>query len=151
MHFDASFFQIAAGAFPEITFHVIGPGAAGQDLSGPNIRVYGEMRFQDTLPFVKHAAFGIAPYRNDGIPAYLADTSMKLRQYRFFGIPAVCPNFAAGGDPYRLGYGPSDKPSIVAAIASALETGRVPAGAFLSWREVADRLLRPTDFPDTAL
>jgi 2-beta-glucuronyltransferase len=149
MLFDASFFDMAARAFPDITFHVIGPGRAAPGLARSNVRVYGEMQFRDTLRFVKHAAFGVAPYREDGSPAYLADTSMKLQQYRFFCIPAVCPVFAAGADPFRFGYQPGDETSIAAAISSALHAGRAPPGTFLSWRDVAQRLLAPTSFKDT--
>jgi 2-beta-glucuronyltransferase len=151
MLFDASFFQTAALAFPEVTFHVIGAGAAGRQLSGPNIRVYGEMPFQETLRFVKHADLGVAPYRSDRVPEYLADTSMKLGQYSFFGIPAVCPTFAAGEHPHRSGYIPGDAASVAGAISSALAAGRVESRKYLNWREVAERLLRPEDFLDTAL
>jgi 2-beta-glucuronyltransferase len=151
MLFDPRFFEIAAASFPEITFHVIGPGRHGAKLVGPNIRVYGEMRFRDTLPYIKHATFGVAPYKDADVPEYLVDTSMKLMQYGFFGLPAVCPDYVAGGHRGRVAYRPGDSGSIKAAIRAALAFGRLEDRQFLTWGEVADRVLSPAMYPDTAM
>ena len=141
MLFDASFFNMAASAFPGITFHVIGGGASAAMLSGPNIKVYGEVPFLKTIPYIKHAHIGIAPYNGQDVAPFLADTSMKLMQYEFFGVPAVCPQVVTGARPGRFGYRPGDAQSIHDAIGNALECGRFPATRFLSWSEVTDRIL----------
>lgn len=151
MLFDPVFFEIASRAFPGITFHVIGSGAPRSPGYGENVRVYGEMKYVDTIRYIKHARFGIAPYRSEAVPPYLADSSMKLAQYDYFGVPAVCPHAVVGRYPSRFGYTPGDEPSIVAAVRSALAAPHVRQRKCLSWPEVVDRLLDPAAFPDTRI
>jgi 2-beta-glucuronyltransferase len=141
MLFDPRFFEIAADLFPEVTFHLIGSGARGSKLARANVRVHDEMNYRRTIPFIKHARFGIAPYTGKRVVPYLADTSMKLMQYGYFGVPAVCPEVTVGGHPGRFGYEPDDAHSIAAAIRRALACpGFVPEPA-LTWPAVVDRLL----------
>jgi len=150
MLFDPTFFHMASRLFPEITFHIIGSGLANENY-GDNVRVYDEMKFQDTLRYIKHADFGVAPYRSEAVPGYLADTSMKLMQYDFFGLPAVCPQAAVGKHSQRFGYQPGNVFSIAAAIRAALDAPHTSTMRHLSWAEVADRLLEPQAFEDTRL
>lgn len=150
MLFDPSFFQIASSLFPDITFHVIGSGHAEEHYAD-NVRVYAEMKFEDTLRYIKHANFGIAPYRAQTVPDYLADTSMKLMQYDFFGLPAVCPQAAVGSHAQRFGYEPGNSISIAAAIRGALAAPHQSTMRHLSWAEVVDRLLEPQRYADTRL
>ena len=151
MLFDASFFSIAAAAYPDLDFHIIGAGKAAAELQGRNIIVHPEMAFAETLPYVQHAAFGVAAYRDENSPRYLIDTSLKLRQFGLFSIPAVCPFFALGSAPGRFGYTPGDAASITAAIAAALDNQTPIVDMSQSWSEVVDRLLAPADYPDTRL
>ena len=151
MLFDESFFTSAADRFPEVQFHVIGPGKTSAALSRSNIHVYGEMKFAETVKYIKHAKFGIAPYLRTEHAAYLADTSMKLLQYDFLGLPAVCPAFAAGDHPHRFSYEPGDPASIGLAIQAAMRQGRHKPGHYLSWADVTKRLLDPAAYPDTSL
>ncbi|MBI1868977.1 MAG: glycosyltransferase family 1 protein [Methylocystis sp.] len=149
--FDPDFFLHAAPAFPDVEFHVIGSGTTMN--YSPNVRVYGEMAFKETLPFLANATFGIAPYRMAAGADTVCDTSMKLMQYDYLGIPAVCPNFVVGNSPNRFGYIPGNRASIEAAINAALAArGHIkPHGRFLSWDDVASRVLDPELFPDTRL
>jgi 2-beta-glucuronyltransferase len=149
MLFDPVFFEIAASAFPEITFHVIGGGHHAAGLAAPNIVLYGEMPYLKTIPYLRHANFGIAPYNGVKAASFLADTSMKLTQCGFLGVPAVCPRIVAGAHPGRFGYDPGDHQSIVLAIKNALALGHFPVVPALSWAEVTDRLLAPQNFADT--
>lgn len=150
MLFDPSFFALAAPAFPNLDFHVIGSGA--QSLGGANVRVLGEMAFRETLPYIAHATIGLAPYRETANGRYLAESSLKLTQYDYLRRPAVCPHFAVGTHPHRFGYTPGHageiRSAIEAALADRFETGRA---APLSWSDVVRRLVRPGDFPDTAI
>ena len=151
MLFDASFFNEAASQFPDIDFHVIGAGKAAASLAGNNIIVHPELAFVETLGYLQHAAFGIAPYRDAETPRYLIDTSLKLRQFALFGIPAVCPYFALGTEPGRFGYLPGNAESIRDAITAAL-ANRIPiVDASFSWAEVAERILEPQAYADTKL
>lgn len=150
MLFDAGFFQAAAERFPDIRFHVIGAGLKFDALG--NVIQHAEMKFAETLPYIRHATFGIAPYRPSGQCDYISDTSMKLMQYEHCGIPAVCPSFATGDNPNRFGYAPGDPASITAAIDAALERRHdIKPRRFLSWEDVAHRLLDPREFADTVV
>lgn len=141
MLFDPDFFRIAARAFPDITFHVIGGGRKAQSLSGQNLRVYDEIPFTETLPYLKFADAGIAPYDGRKVASYLVDTSMKLMQFGAMGVPSICPHAAAGEIPDRFGYEPGDRSSIVAAINAALAHGRFAGRPALTWGVVVDRIL----------
>lgn len=150
MLFDPKFFQIAAARFPEIQFHVIGAGQRFE--APPNVIQHAEMNFQATLPYIRHATFGVAPYRPARQCDYISDTSMKLMQYEHCGIPAVCPTFAAGDNPSRFGYTPGNPSSIETAVDAALERRNdIKPRRFPSWEDVACRLLDPREFADTAI
>ena len=151
MLFDPRFFEVAAPAFPDVNFHVIGGGAAARNLAAPNIAVYPETSFKDTLPYLKHADAGVAPYAADKAPAYLAHTSMKLMQYSYLGLPAICPAAVAGGHSGRFGYVADSPGSIAKAVRDALSFGRFHRPDFLSWAEVTQRILAPEDFSDAVL
>jgi 2-beta-glucuronyltransferase len=142
MLFDPDFFVLAAEQFPDVQFHVIGSGS--RKAFPTNVRLYAEMPFRDTIPFIKGATIGIAPYRVAPGCEYLCDTSLKLMQYDFLGLPAVCPYFAVGDSPNRVGYVPGDRASIRAAVAAALERGRrATGGGRYTWREATRRLIDP--------
>lgn len=151
MLFDPTLFELAAPLFPQVTFHVIGGGRSARCLAQPNIKLYGEMPYAETLAYIKHADFGIAPYQAAGVQDYLCDTSMKLMQYEYFGIPAICPKAAVGTHGGRFGYLPGNAASIGNAICGALAAGKLSAPAILSWSEVTDRILCPQDYPDTGI
>lgn len=150
MLFDPSFFQLAAPRFPDVQFHVIG---CGTTFPAPaNVHIHPEMRFAETLPFVKHATIGVAPYRPAPGVEYLADSSLKIAQYEYFGLPVVCPAFAVGEAVARCGYVPGDATSIGDAITSALaRVGDTQPRSFHTWDEVAERVLQPTRFAGTAI
>jgi 2-beta-glucuronyltransferase len=150
MLFDAEYFVHAAAAFPNVMFHVIGPRAPVA--AADNVIVYKEMPFAETLPFVAHADFGIAPYRPAPGVEYLSESSLKLTQFAYLRKPAVCPHFAVGQHPHRFGYTPGDAQQIHAATAAALacrfeDFDRRP----LTWDQIVPRLLRPRDFPETTI
>lgn len=150
MLFDESFFVLASRRFPNIHFHVIGSCRPRHPEYGSNVTVYGEMPFEKTVPYIKHANLGIAPYSSAQLPAYLRDTSLKLTQYAFFGLPAICPHFIAADYPNRFGYDIGNEESIAAAISRALnpET-EMKKYTVLDWRGVTERMLTPKKFSDT--
>ena len=151
MLFDPHFFVFASHRFPDIRFHIIGSGQPRHPGYADNVTVYDEMPHAETVRYIKHAHLGIAPYRAAQLPDYLADTSMKLIQYDFFGLPAVCPSAVVGDYRSRFGYQPGDAASIVAAIGAALVAPRLSSRRHLSWVEVVDRVLDPARFEDTRI
>lgn len=142
MLFDPEFFEVAAQAFPDVHFTIIGSGHAG--VSRGNVEWLPEMAFRDTLPYIRHAAVGIAPYRAALASDYLIDTSMKLLQFEAAGIPAVCPDFVQGGKPSRIGYRVGDHASVVAAMDRALAMPRAVPSVPRTWDLVVDELLAPS-------
>ncbi|MTI05560.1 polysaccharide biosynthesis protein GumK [Roseibium denhamense] len=140
MLFDEAFFKAAAPAFPDIVFHHIGTPEFETDHK--NIVFYGRLPFEETLPYLKHANAGIAPYLDSDNTEYLADSSLKLAQYEFLKLPAVCPHFAVGGRPSRHGYTPGDAPSIVGALQNALSTPFEDGESdVLDWCDVGARVI----------
>jgi len=73
MLFDPGFYETAAPRFPQVTFHVIGGGRGAETLKFPNVKVYSEMPYAQTLAYIKYARVGIAPYDSNA-SAYLSDT-----------------------------------------------------------------------------
>ncbi len=150
MLFDTGYFTAMGAAFPDIDFHVIGCGTTF-DRPG-NVHIHDEMPFRDTLPYIKYATAGVAPYRPAPGVEYLAESSLKLAQYQYFGLPAVCPTFAAGNNASRFGYEPGNIASMASATRAALEAvGHVESRDFLSWAEVADRVLWPARYSETRI
>lgn len=140
MLFDPSFFQLAASAFPDVTFHVI--GAKGNHDLPRNVKQYPETPFEKTLPYLKYADAGVAPYRHGTNSHYLADSSMKLGQYGHIGLPAICPQFAVGDYSGRFGYEPGDRNSIISAVARALAPGQSRRGLpGRDWNDVTREIL----------
>lgn len=139
MLFDAGAIEAAATAMSDMTFHLIGTPPCRLPL--PNVVEHGPMPFRETIPWLRHADVGIAPYRRDAAAGYLADSSFKLMQYGYLGLPAVCPDFAVGDHPLRFGYVPGDPDSVVAAFAAALspEVRRDQASA-PTWNDIAKRM-----------
>lgn len=150
MLFDPHFFVLASKRFPQIHFHIIGSCQPRHPDYGNNVSVYGEMPFDKTLPYIKHATLGIAPYSSVNLPAYLRDTSLKLTQYEFFGLPAICPHFIAADYPSRFGYDIGDEDSIAQAISRALDPPQpFSKRTVLDWAQVTARMLAPKQFSDT--
>jgi 2-beta-glucuronyltransferase len=149
MLFDPSFFQIAAVLFPSVEFHLIGCGTTFS--APPNVKIYPEMAFKDTLRYIEYASFGVAPYRATEGAGYLATSSLKLKQYEYMGIPAVCPSFAVGQSKNRFGYFPMDGASIKKAINDALGSAFVVVPPPMDWQEISRRLLDPKGYPDCDL
>ena len=150
MLFDPGVFTAAATAFPDVTFHLIGT-PEGPSYPG-NVHEHGPMPFAKTIPWLRHADAGVAPYRPGESADYLSDSSMKLMQYDYLGLPAICPGFAVGTSPLRFGYQPGDNASVAAAVGRALDptVPRRPVPT-LTWVDVAERLAAPDRFADTRI
>jgi 2-beta-glucuronyltransferase len=151
MLFDAEFFVVASHAFPEVTFHVIGSGHPRQPGYGKNVLIYGDMKYAETIRYIKHADIGIAPYVSDDVPVYLADSSLKMLQYDFFALPIVCPHSVTGDYGSRFGYTPGNAEAIVSATRAALTAPHLRTRKILNWAEVTDRLLDPANFPEAKI
>ena len=151
MLFDADFFWRAVDIMPAAQIHVIGSGIPKNKLP-PSVQYHPEMPFSDTLAFLQHASFGIAAYGGNKLPYYIAESSMKLMQYDYLGLPSLCPDVAVGefGE-LRCGYEPGNTTSIVKALSRVMTTPRGRRREFLTWADVVDRLINPSSFSDTSI
>lgn len=140
MLFDHAAVFEAARLLPSIQFHLIGTGSPRSELA--NVRVYGRMPFSETVAYLKHADVGLAPYCPQDDGAYLVDSSLKLIQFGYLGVPAVCPTYAVGDKKARIGYIAGDGESMAQAILHAIKTGRCESDHdVLSWTEAAMKLI----------
>jgi 2-beta-glucuronyltransferase len=142
MLFDADAVRAMAQHRPDVDFHVI-----GASLDGPrpaNIIVHGELAFEQAAPYIKFADVGLAAYRHDARASYLAESSMKLLQYSYCGLPVLLPNYLNVRRRNAVCYAPADLNSIAGAVDRALSHGNTPHAAegILDWSEIADRLMR---------
>ncbi len=142
MLFDKQVVVTAAEAFPDTAFHLIGTIDGGG--YPENVVEHAVMAHSDLIPWLRHASVGLAPYRPSPGSSYISDSSMKLMQFEYLGLPAVCPHFAVGDHPNRFGYDPVDKASVIAAFGAALAAMRPPPevamAPFKSWAQVAQMI-----------
>jgi 2-beta-glucuronyltransferase len=88
---DYAFLEIAAPLFPNVEFHVFGHVTPKCTLR--NVIHHGELPFAELVPYMVHAHVGLALYRREPGGEYLAETSNKIGQYRYIGLPMVAPGF----------------------------------------------------------
>ncbi|MDR2488870.1 MAG: hypothetical protein LBD42_05190 [Desulfovibrio sp.] len=136
-YFDAESVRRMALGCPEWRFHIIGP--IRDTLALPNARFYGEMPFAETPPYVKFADTGLMSLRRKNEFSRSFSDSLKVLQYRYCGLPIVCPDFL---DLRRNGvfyYRPGDADSCARAVREAGMSGRDPARAegVRDWDETA--------------
>jgi 2-beta-glucuronyltransferase len=146
--FDPSFPAIAADAMPHWRFHYV--GRLKPEPRRPNIVWHGEMPFADTIPFVRHADIGAAPYARREGGETLRESSLKLIQYTRCRLPAVAPEFVTRPDrPHVVGYEPGDAVSIRAALARARAVDRaaIRPEPVQGWAEVARDLADAAGVP----
>lgn len=149
MLFDRRYFETVPRSFSDIDFHVIGCGETFD--APPNVYIHSEMPFRETLPYIKYAAAGVAPYRQAPGVEYLAESSLKLAQYEVCAIPAICPSFAVGDSASRFGYDVASDVSMIAATRLALASTGLKSRSFPSWEDVAAQVLHPELFPELKL
>jgi len=154
-HFDHGFLEIAARLRPDLMFHVIGPIPGLPQ--APNICAYGEMPFDQTVPYVRFADVGLQTVRyRPGIES-MTD-SLKVIQYTYCRLPIIAPTFIASDRRHFFHYEPGDDASIAQALrdAAAFDRSAVDRSGIMSWDQVRDALigsasavLRP--LPDVSL
>ncbi|WP_437194364.1 GumK N-terminal domain-containing glycosyltransferase [Planctomicrobium sp. SH527] len=140
--FDYKFIELAAQSFPDWQFHVIGTMASKSPLN--NITYYDEMPFHQTIPHLRHADIGLAPYVDHASASGLADSSLKIVQYTWNRLPVVAPVFCMRTDrPHIFGYEHSQPVSIVSALqsASTFDRSTIDRSPIKSWSELAVDIL----------
>lgn len=138
---DAAVREIAAAAAKEgAAIHVIGSAMADPPA---NVTVHGELPFERTLPFIVHADVGLAPYRVVEGADYLVQSSLKIQQYSYCGLPILLAR-QLGMDGENFVLYDRDRPGDVAkavALAFAKGKSREYGRSIRGWDEVADILI----------
>ena len=145
-HLDRVFIDTAVRQFPDWQFHVIGP--LGDIPTHPNLRVYGELPFGATVPFIAHADIGLATRSYAPGAESLAD-SLKVVQYTYAGLPIVAPDFMKSRRNNVFLYKPGDPESINSALkaARAMDRSTVDRGGIWSWSDLAKAVAGPDLWP----
>lgn len=130
----------AAAAAQDAEVHVIG---AFMENPPSNVTVHGEMPFERTLPFIIHADVGLAPYRPVDGADYLIQSSLKIQQYSYCGLPIlVASQLGITGDNFVL-YDRSLPNNVANAVSQAFAMGksREYGRDVRGWDEVGDILI----------
>lgn len=143
MLLDVEAIAFAAEHMPDVNFHIFGHTDMRKI---HNITLHGEVSFDRTLPYVKHCSVGLAPYKLSPSSEYLADTSNKMMQFRFFKVPIVAPEFACTQS-WMHSYNPEVKETLVDALRKALASDRtdIPNTEFDNWDDTLRVILAAAD------
>ena len=125
MLFDADAVGAMARSSPDIRFHLFGAGIAGS--YPPNVHLYGERAYEDIVPYIKFADFGIAPYRLGERERYLANSSLKLQQYSYCRLPILVPDLLRGGRANLVCYDQNDERDWAGKVGRAATIAHDPA------------------------
>ena len=129
----------AAGLFPRWAMHIIGPFA---DVPrGQNIFTYGEMKFEQTMPYIKNAQIGLHTLEYEPGAQCFTD-SLKVMQYTWCHLPIVAPEFLRSRRKHTFYYQPGDDESIRRAFldASACDRSKIDRDEVTSWDALARKL-----------
>lgn len=137
MLFDQPSVAAMAAAAPDVTFHLFGIYWQGE--VPPNIRIYGERAFETIVAYIRHADFGLAPYRLSENEVYLAESSLKLLQYAYCRLPVMLPNLIPATRGNEVIYSLNEPNDWAAKIAEALSMPRSEsfAKSIMTWKGIA--------------
>lgn len=110
---DHEFISVSAREFTEVNFHIIGPVEFRLDLE--NVFFYGEMNYEDTLPFIKHADFALSPM----LKGTFSDSN-KIIQYTYCKLPIVISSLNVCERKNFIYYTIGDKESIIESVEKAI-------------------------------
>ncbi len=141
MLFDEVAINAMAAADRSVTYHAFGARFAGPPPE--NVIDHGERPFEDLVPYIQHADFGVAPYRMRQDSLYLAETSLKFLQYAYCMLPVLTPDVIPGIRGNLIGYSltaENDWPGKVRAALAMKKDPKFREG-ILSWSDVAALLI----------
>jgi len=135
-HSDEDFINRASRMFPTAQFHIIGP--LRRTANAHNVYYYGEMPFEETVPFILHADVGLATRSCLPGSESLSD-SLKVIQYTYAKLPVLMPSCIPATRPNIVTYVPGNDESIRSAVLKALSFDRsqVDRSGIHSWEELA--------------
>lgn len=139
--FDHDFLKIASKSFPKCTFHIIGP--IEHRIKRNNIIFYGEVPFEDTIPYLKYADVGLQTRSYHPYIDSLTDT-LKVIQYTYCQLPIIAPRYLKSQKPHIFSYDYNDQESIELSLKMALKYDRnqIDISPILSWQETVKIMLQ---------
>jgi len=144
-YLDRDFIERASAHFSTWAFHLIGPLAGTPRRA--NVFAYGEMSFDATIPYLKHADIGLHTLICKPGSASFAD-SLKVIQYTYCRLPIVAPEPMRSTRVNTFYYQPGDAVSMVQALeaARAFDRAKVETEGMHSWAWLARVLVEGTDW-----
>lgn len=135
--FDHDFLRRVSRLFPEWNFHIIGP-IAGLPKE-PNIFIYGEVPFSDTIPLIKFADIGLHTLEYVSGAESFTD-SLKVIQYQYCRLPVVAPEYLRSSRNCVFYYRPGDDTSIQTALMEAknCDCSVISTESIYSWDELIE-------------
>jgi 2-beta-glucuronyltransferase len=121
--FDYESLGTAAELAPHVAFHVIGPPSRP---SPPNVTFQPERPFEEVVPFLQHATFGLLLFP----PGYGSlGQGGKVAQYSYCRLPIVAPSHLGSDRANVCDFEPGDRDSLARALAEAEAMPHSPAFA----------------------
>ncbi len=142
MLFDQAATEALAAAAPEVTFHLF--GIHWHDNVPENVKLHGERSFESIVPYIRHADIGLAPYRMSEREVYLAESSLKLRQYAYCRLPVLLPDIIPALRGNEIRYAASGETGWRGKIDAALAMPRLESfkDGILPWDGIATETLK---------
>ncbi|MBD3404265.1 glucuronosyltransferase [candidate division GN15 bacterium] len=137
---DVDFLRRAARLFPDWQFHIIGPIEAVPEAA--NIHRYGELRHEETIPYIVHADIGLHTMQYSPGAESFTD-SLKVIQYAYCRLPIVTPEFLKSGRSNKFYYRPGDDSSIETALreAAGFDRQSIDTSQIRSWGDLVDEFI----------
>ncbi|MDJ0697122.1 glucuronosyltransferase [Mastigocoleus sp. MO_188.B34] len=134
-YFDYDFLEQASKIFPDWQFHIIGPIPNLPQRN--NIKAYGELPFEKTIPYLKHADIALQTRSYHPGVESLSD-SLKVIQYTYCQLPIIAPVFLYSSRSHIFYYHPNDVRSIENALksAQAFDASQIQTDDICSWEEL---------------
>ncbi len=139
-HIDTDFLNRASRLCPHCHFHIIGPVPNIPDRS--NVTAYGELPFEQTIPYIKYADIGLQmlKYRK-GIES-ITD-SVKIIQYTYNKLPIIAPSFIKCEYDHVFYFNHEDDESIRESVIKSLQYDRskINSSHINTWDDLALKLV----------
>lgn len=146
--FDYDSLATAGEVAPDVAFHVIGPHPRP---APANVRFHPEMPFEEMVPYLQHAAFGLL-FFPPGEGALSLGNGNKVAQYSYCRLPLVAPAHLEVERANVCVFERGDRESLRRALARASRMEHSPtfAEGVLSADELAEILAGASDAGEVA-
>jgi 2-beta-glucuronyltransferase len=133
---DKKFIIMASEACPKVNFHIIGPFK--KFCNNINVIFYGELSYEQCIPFVKFADIALNPLV---LPSFV--NSNKMQQYKQCKLPVVMSEIDQINESFIFTYDRTDYLSIQKCIHKALvfDRNKIDNKKLHTWSDLTDSLI----------